>query len=64
MNGNRKIFFRYDTVNREALWRVLRMYDVGGQLLSGIKSIYVNSSACFRIKGGKREWFRKYISVE
>ena len=31
----------YDRVNREALWRVLRMYDVGGKLLSGIKSMYV-----------------------
>ena len=37
----------YDRVNREALWQVLRMYNVGGELLNGIKSIYVNS---FRIK--------------
>ena len=30
----------YDRVNREALWQVLRMYDVGGKLLSEIiKSI-------------------------
>ena len=26
----------YDSVNREALWLVLRMYDVGGKPLSGI----------------------------
>ena len=25
------------TVNREALWHVLRMYDVGDKLLNGIK---------------------------
>ena len=31
----------YDRVNREALWQVLRMCDVGGKLLNGIKSIYV-----------------------
>ena len=31
----------YDRVNREALWQVLRMYDMGGNLLTGIKSIYV-----------------------
>ena len=34
----------YERVNREALWQVLRMYelyDVGGKLLSGIKGIYV-----------------------
>ena len=35
----------YDRVNREALWQVLRMYDVGGELLGGIKSMYVDSLA-------------------
>ena len=37
----------YNRVTREALWHVLRMYDVVGKLLSGIKSIYVDSLACF-----------------
>ena len=41
----------YDRVNREALWQVLRMYDVGVNL-SQIKSMYVDSSACVRLKGG------------
>ena len=27
------------------------MYDVGSKLVNGIKSMYVNSLACFRIKG-------------
>ena len=42
------IFFKkvYNRVPREAFWEVLRMYDVGGKLLSGIKSMYVDSSAC------------------
>ena len=31
----------YDRVNREALWQVLRMYDVGVKLLSGIKSMLI-----------------------
>ena len=48
----------YDRVNREALWQVLRMYDVGGILLNGIKSVYVNSLACVRVKGGESECFR------
>ena len=26
-------------VNREAIWQVLRMYDVGGKLLNGIKTV-------------------------
>ena len=42
----------YDKVNREALWQMLRMYDVGGKLLNEIKSIYVNSLACIRVKVG------------
>ena len=36
----------YDRVNREALWEVLRMYDVGAKLLSGMKSMYVDCLAC------------------
>ena len=42
----------YDSIIRETLWQVLKMYDVGGKLLNGIKSIYVNSLACVRVKGG------------
>ena len=45
----------YDRVNREALWQVLRMYDVVGKLLGGIKSMYVDSSAYIRVKVGESE---------
>ena len=31
--------------------QVLRMYDIGGKLLNGIKNMYVDSSTCVRIKG-------------
>ena len=34
------------------------MHDVGGKLLSGIKSMYVDSLACVRVKGGESECFR------
>ena len=44
--------------NREALWQVLRTYDVNGKTLNGIKSMYVNSLAFVRIKGGESECFR------
>ena len=47
----------YDRVNREALWQVLRKYDVGDRLLGEIKSMYVNSSACVRVKGDESERF-------
>ena len=42
----------YDMVNMDGLWQELRMYDVGGQLLNDMKSMYVDNSACVRIKGG------------
>ena len=45
----------YDRVNMEALWQVLRMYNVGGKMLSGIKSMYVDSLACVRVKGCENE---------
>ena len=48
----------HDRFNREALWQVLKMYDVGVKLLSGIKSMYADSSAFVRVKGGERERFR------
>ena len=48
----------YDRVNREVLWQVLRMYDISGRLLSGIKRMYVDSLACVRVKQGESEWFR------
>ena len=35
--------------NKEALWQVLRMYEVGGKLLSRVKGMYVDSSACVRV---------------
>ena len=48
----------YDSVKREALWLVLRMYDVGCKLKSEIKSMYIKSLACVRVKWGESEQFR------
>ena len=36
----------YDRVNRE----ILRMYNICGKLLNGIKSMYVNNLAFVRVK--------------
>ena len=41
----------------EVLSQVLRIYDMGGKLLNGIKSRYFNSLACVRVKG-ESECFR------
>ena len=48
----------YNRVNRRALWQVLRIYDVVGKVLSGIKSMYFDSLACVSVKGTERVWFR------
>ena len=32
--------------------------NVGGKLLSGIKSMYIDNLACVRIKKAESEWFR------
>ena len=47
----------YDRVNREPLWQVLRMY-MACKLLNGMKSMYVNSLVCVRVKGSESECFK------
>ncbi len=41
----------YDRVDREAVWNVLKIYGVGGQLLEGIKAFYKETSACVKVDG-------------
>ncbi len=36
----------YDRVDREALWSVLEIYSVGGQLLKGIQAYYREANTC------------------
>ncbi len=36
----------YDRVDREALWSVLKIYGVGGQLLMGIQAFYRGKCIC------------------
>ena len=50
--------YGYDGVNRETLWQVYIMYDVGDKLLNGIKTIYVNILVCVRVKGSESECLR------
>ena len=43
----------YDRVNREALWKVLRMYDVGFKLLSGFRACMLIVHLVSECKGVK-----------
>ena len=40
----------YDRVDRDAIWNVLRLYGIVGRLLRGVKSLYVGSKACVRVR--------------
>ena len=39
----------YDRVDRDAMWRVLGMYGINGQLLKAVQSLYEKSEACVRV---------------
>ncbi len=41
----------YDRVAREALWNVWKIYDVGGQLMEGIKGFYSEANAYVKADG-------------
>ena len=43
---------------------MLRAYDVGGKLLNGNKSMYVNNLSFVRVKGGESECFWNDSGVE
>ena len=47
----------YDRIDRNAMWKMLSMYGVGGKLLTAVKSFYVDSRACVRVGCRESEWF-------
>ena len=53
----------YDRIDREAMWRVLRMYGVDGKLLRGIKSFYDESEACVRVCRRESDWFSVKVGL-
>ncbi len=52
-----------DRVNWLALWEVLRIYGVGGKLLSAIKSFYEEPSTCVKISGETSEHFEIQVGL-
>ena len=39
----------YDTIDRQGMCQMLRVYGVGGKLLKAVQSFYVDSRACVRV---------------
>ena len=46
-----------DTIDRQGMWQMLRVYGVGGKLLEAVQSFYVDSRACVRVGNDVSEWF-------
>ena len=53
----------YDKVDREAMWRVLSMYGINGQLLKAVQSLYEKSEACVRVCREEGEWFEVGVGL-
>ncbi len=57
LGKDRKLYVAYDKVDREALWNVLKIYDVGGQVMKGIKALYRGANARLKVDGELRDSF-------
>ncbi len=53
----------YDRVDREALWNVLKICGVGGQLMKGIKAFYGAVNVCIKVDGEPSDSFAIGVRV-
>ena len=53
----------YDRVPRDKLWKVLQEYDIDGQLLLAIKSLYRQPEFCVRVNGKQSEPFNVGVGL-
>ena len=53
----------YDRVARDKLWKVLREYGVGGQLLRAIKSFYCRPKVCVWVNGKQSKPFHVGVGL-
>ena len=53
----------YDRIDRKAMWKVLRIYGIGGRLLRAVESLYAGSKACVRVGSELSEWFSVKVGL-
>ena len=53
----------YDRIDKEAMWCVLGMYGINGQLLKVVQSLYETSEACVRVRREEGEWFEVGVGL-
>ena len=47
----------YDYINRNKLWQRLQEINVSTKMLTAIKSLYTNVSACVKVNNLTTDWF-------
>ena len=47
----------YDRIHRDAMWHILSMYGINGQLLKAVQSLYTGSEACVRVCSEEGKWY-------
>ena len=52
-----------DTINRQGMWQMKRMYGVGGKLLKAAQSFYIDSRPCVWLVNDVGEWFPGYVGL-
>ncbi len=53
----------YDRVDGKALWNVLKIYSVGGELMEGKKAFYWEANACVKVDGELSDSFTVGVGV-
>ena len=53
----------YDKAVGGAMWRVLGMYRMNGQLLKAVQSLYEKSEACVRVCREESEWLEVGVDL-
>ena len=48
----------YDTINREALWEIVRRYGVSTKLVRLMQAIYCDTQSAVRVEGELTDWFK------
>ena len=51
----------YDSIDRHGMWKMLRVYGVGGKLLKAVQRFYVDSRVCL-VGNDVNEWFPVHTS--
>jgi len=52
----------FDSVHRESLWHIARLYGIPQQYINIFKSLYLNSSCCVKTDSGLTEFFHIYCN--